>query len=371
MSAHDRIARNPPKRLLSLDGGGIRGLITIEMLAAIERLLQTALGRSDDFVLADYFDYIAGASTGAVIAASLSLGMRVNQVREFYISSGAEMFDKAVWLRRFNYKYEDERLARKLRSVFGEDTTLGDERLRTLLLLVLRNATTDAPWPVSNNPFAKYNDLRRGDSNLKLPLWQLVRASAAAPVFFPPEVVQVGRNSFVFQDGGMTIYNNPALQLFLMATLEEHRLVWPTGEDKMLLVSVGTGGTAEANANLAPGDLNVLYNATAIPSALLYSASVQQDVLCRVLGRCRSGDQLDREIGDLIGSNGLAQPKLFTYLRYNVDLSSQGLAGLDLTHIAPEHVQPPDSIDYMEDLQLVGHAAARTQVKPAHFNDFV
>jgi patatin-like phospholipase/acyl hydrolase len=123
-------------------------------------------------------------------------------------------------------------------------------------MIVLRNATTDSAWPVSNNPKAKYNDLavRGAGSNLYLPLWQLVRASTAAPTYFPPEIVEVGPRQFVFVDGGVTMYNNPAFQLFLMATTESYRLCWPAGEDQMLLVSVGTGASANANNNLVPGD---------------------------------------------------------------------------------------------------------------------
>ncbi|MEZ5291674.1 MAG: patatin-like phospholipase family protein [Vicinamibacterales bacterium] len=368
-SLTDRLAPTPPKRLLALDGGGIRGLISLEFLARMEEQLRARSGGGLD-VLADYFDYIGGTSTGAIIAAGLSLGMRVDELTRFYISSGAEMFDKASWIRRFNYKYDDERLAAKLRDVFGAETTLGDERLRTLLLVVLRSATTDSPWPLSNNPRAKYNDLARSDSNLRLPLWQIVRASTAAPTYFPPEVVQVGRQSFVFQDGGVTMYNNPALQLFLMATLDEYRLGWPTGEDRMLLVSVGTGAAADANANLAPDQMNLLYNAASVPSALMSAASVQQDTLCRVLGRCRHGAAIDREVGDFTGSAGLLQPRLFSYLRYNVDLSAGGLSSLGLGDIEPERVQRLDSIDYMDDLRAVGQAAAGQQVKAEHFDGF-
>ena len=64
--------KRPPYKLLALDGGGIRGLITIEVLAELERVLQQALGKDDKFVLADYFDYVAGTSTGAVIATCLA-----------------------------------------------------------------------------------------------------------------------------------------------------------------------------------------------------------------------------------------------------------------------------------------------------------
>jgi patatin-like phospholipase/acyl hydrolase len=65
-SFKDKLAKSGPRKLLALDGGGIRGVITLEVLAEIERQLKKKLGRGDDFALADYFDYIAGTSTGAI-----------------------------------------------------------------------------------------------------------------------------------------------------------------------------------------------------------------------------------------------------------------------------------------------------------------
>ena len=203
----DRLHRSGPKKLLTIDGGGIRGVIALEVLLEIEKIL--ARGRSE-FRLAHYFDYIAGTSTGAIIAAGLSLGLSVQALLDFYQEKGAQMFDHAFLLRRFRYKFDDRNLAAMLQDIIGADTTLGSDRLQTLLMIVLRNATTDSPWPVSNNPYAKYNDEARPDSNLKLPLWQLVRASTAAPTYFPPEVVRIGPQEFVFVDGGVTMYSNPA-----------------------------------------------------------------------------------------------------------------------------------------------------------------
>jgi patatin-like phospholipase/acyl hydrolase len=102
-----RIQAPGPKKILALDGGGIRGMMTVEVLANIENLLRQKLGRGDDFVLADYFDFVSGTSTGAIIAACISIGMKVSDIRTFYISSGEEMFDKAFLLKRFRHKYED------------------------------------------------------------------------------------------------------------------------------------------------------------------------------------------------------------------------------------------------------------------------
>src|SRR5712691_8561888 len=126
MSVWDKLQdNNRPHKLLALDGGGMRGVITIEILAAIEQHLQHALGRDASFVLADYFDYIAGTSTGAILATCLSLGWRVERVRQFYHTRGTEMFDKASLFRRHRYKFTDERLAALLQQEMGAETTLG------------------------------------------------------------------------------------------------------------------------------------------------------------------------------------------------------------------------------------------------------
>ncbi len=371
MTLADKINPSDRKRILGLDGGGIRGLITLEILAEIEDMLRKRLAASDEFRLAHYFDFIGGTSTGAVIATALSLGMSVAEVRRFYRNNGKAMFDSAAWYRRFRYNYEADNLATLLREVFGADTTLGTAKLQTLLLLVMRNATTDSPWPVTNNPYAKYNDRARKNCNLHLPLWQLVRASAAAPTYFPPEVVRIGEDDFVFVDGGITMYNNPAFLMFLKATVEPYRLQWQTGEDKMLIVSIGTGTNPEANRNLDPNAMNKFYNATSVPSALMHAASNEQDMLCRVFGRCRHGAQLDREIGDLRNTGGPAQPRAFTYLRYNAELTRAGLHELGLADIDPACVQALDAVEHMDDLRRVGRAAAERQITPEHFEGFV
>ena len=67
--------------------------------------------------------------------------------------------------------------------------------------------------------------------------------------------------------------------------------------------------------------MNVLYNAGSLPSALMFAALNEQDFLCRVFGKCLAGNSLDREVGDMIGKSGPYLPKLFTYLRYNAELT--------------------------------------------------
>ena len=382
MSVEDKKNKQGPRKLLALDGGGIRGVMALEVLAKIESELQTALKKDNKFVLADYFDYVAGTSTGAIIAACLSLGMRVEEITKFYVDSGPAMFDKANLLQRYyRNKFNDEKLTEKLKQVIASktgdaNTVLGSDALKTYLLLVLRNATTDSPWPLSNNPAAKYNDRELGDCNLQLPLWQLIRASTAAPTYFPPEVIRLGTGDgayeFVFVDGGVTMYNNPAFHMFLMATVGQYKLGWPSGEDKMLLVSIGTGAAAKANQNLQPDEMNIIYNASSIPGALMFAASNEQDLLCRVFGNCLNGGLLDLEVMDMKGaiSQGPVSPKLFTYMRYNADLSQDGLNELGLPHIKPENVQQLDSTAYIPQIQEVGRAVAK-EVDIKHFNGFL
>lgn len=365
-----------PKKILSLDGGGIRGLVTIEVLAKIEKILRDHYG-NEKMVLADYFDFIAGTSTGAIISAALAIGKSVDDIRHFYLDSGKDMFDRASWFARigslFGHKYNNKKLAQKLQEVFGEDTTLGSDRLKTLLMVVAHNVRTDSPWPITNNPYAKYNDLNRQGCNLHIPLWQLVRASTAAPTYFPPEKIRIDDNDFVFVDGAITPFNNPALQAFITATLNAYKVNWPTGKDKILLVSIGTGNHAINLPELNSWTSSLLYHAQNIPSQLMNSAQYQQDMLCRILGDCRTGHELDSEIGTLQGelSEGSVPEKLFTYLRYNFDISNKGLQDLRLEHLDPEPIKRLDAVDKMQELQEIGRAIAQLEVKPEHFAGFL
>src|SRR5687768_15868963 len=241
----DRYKKRSPRKLLTLDGGGIRGMLTLQVLIRMEELLREHSGQGDNFRLCNFFDYIGGTSTGAIIAAGLARGMSANELSDFYIKTGPAMFDKSFILFRLRHLYESQPLADALQQTFGKDTTLFPEYLKCLLLVVTRNVTTDSPWPISSNPFARYNLPHRGDCNLCIPLWQLVRASTAAPIYFAPEVLQWDQNdpskTFVFEDGGLTPYNNPAFLLARMATAKSYNLNWKKGEDNLLVMSAGTG----------------------------------------------------------------------------------------------------------------------------------
>jgi hypothetical protein len=374
MAVIERIRQKGQKKILALDGGGIRGLITIEMLAVMEAELRKDSGKPD-LVLSDFFDFVTGTSTGAVIATCIAMGKTMDEIRQFYLDSGKQMFDPAFLLKRLQYKYEDEPLANKLKEVLGSDTKLDSDKLKTVLMMVMRNATTDSPWPISNNPDAKYNDKSRADCNLHLPLWQLVRASTAAPTYFPPEVVTFGADgpnpySFIFVDGGVTTYNNPAFLAFQMATAHSYKMHWKASEKDMLVVSLGTGGSSLANGKLSPEKLTVLYYGMNVADALMNAASAGWDMACRTVGACRFGPHVDREFNTMVDVPCDGFLRLFSYVRYNPELTPEGLAAIGLSNIRPEDVQKLDSVEYMDQLRAIGQAYASKSFDIAHFRDF-
>ena len=378
----DRYRVEKPRKLLALDGGGIRGVMTLEVLIKIERMLAEATGKGEDFRLCDFFDYIGGTSTGAIIAAGLARGMSAQELLEFYKEAGPAMFDGAFILNRLRYLYKSQPLAEELQKTFGKDTDLMPEHLKCLLMVVTRNLTTDSPWVISSNPRAKYNELSRPDCNLKIPLWQLVRASTAAPVYFAPELIQWDMNdsskTFVFEDGGITPYNNPAFLLYRMATHDAYRLNWQTGEQNLLLISVGTGMSPQIEDEVSAGARNILSNVGRFPGALIGGAQVDQDINCRTIGRCVYGAPIDRELGDMIprDSDGEKIPlsenlgRHFLYARYNVELTHTGLNCLDLGNIDPAKVAKMDSVKHIDDLSLVGKRLGE-EVQLEHFGGFV
>jgi patatin-like phospholipase/acyl hydrolase len=238
MTLLDRLTAQGPKRILSLDGGGIRGALSVGFLKRIESILRKRSGQPN-LVLADYFDLIGGTSTGAIIAAALAIGMSAEEVEEIYLEFGGKVFsDRSdrVGLPRIGLlrgRYNAEPLRAKLQEYFG-DRTLGDPSIRTGLCIVTKRADTNSTWPLLNHPNGRYYP-----KNKEILLRNAVRASTAAPTYFDPEEIDLGGGqSGAFIDGGVSLYNNPALLLFLVATLKGFPFDWPTDEDKLLLVSV-------------------------------------------------------------------------------------------------------------------------------------
>jgi hypothetical protein len=208
----------------------------------------------------------------------------------------------------------------------------------------------------------------------------LVRASSAAPVYFPPETYSWDDTdpdkTFVFEDGGVTPYNNPGFLMFRLATLPQYYLEWERGENKLMIISVGTGAAPSVENGLSGSHL-ITSNAGHLPGVFMYGASVDQDINCRLIGRCVYGSEIDREIGDLIPRKaGTRIPvsenlgRAFLYARYNADLSPAGLAAMGLSDIDSESVRQLDSVKAIADLRRVGQAVAR-EVLMTEFEPFL
>ena len=375
---------NQPKRILALDGGGLKGMISLAILQKIEDILKERHGNRDDFRLCHYFDLIAGTSTGAIIAATLAMGWTVEAIREKYKSLGKKVFEKSR-LRggKLRAKYDKSKLIKELKDVYGEKTKLGDETIQTGLLIITKRLDSGSPWPMSNNPKGKYFIAKSPGiiNNSDYPLWQVVRASTAAPSFFAPEKIDIAKIPGYktvqgeFVDGGVSPYNNPALQALIYATVDGYKVGWPLGEDNILLVSVGTGiadpKVESASLNIAGFDeINIagLHAINALKS-LMQDCSVQQETILQWMSQSKTKRKFDREIGDL-GLNLIGGTPQLSYLRYDADLSRTGVTQLDHNIKDLELIDSLSTMDAPENMPLlhhIGQRAAFRDIKPDHF----
>jgi patatin-like phospholipase/acyl hydrolase len=358
------------RRVLALDGGGIRGVFTLEVLLRIQTVLREYYS-APGLVLADHFDLFAGTSTGAIIATCLCWGMQVEDILDLYVRYGRTIFTPVPWYRPFKKalisRYEAQPLSAFLQRLFSEDgvgkipALLDSSRLRKTLLVVVRNHSTGSAWPLSNNPAAMFNHPSRSDSNLKVPIWQILRASTAAPVYFDPEIIQLGNQSCTFVDGAVTPYNNPALIAALMAVLPCYRMTWTPGPENIRIISIGTltfsSSLPEEHQKLWLG-----YHASTIPAALIQGIAWQQDYLCRCIGECIYGGPLDSEVGDLL-KGSLPGRSWFSYVRYNQTYKASALAEILARH--PELARM-DAVDSIPVLREIGHGYAMDNIQLDH-----
>ena len=360
---------NGPKRILSLDGGGIRGILTLEYLGAIEDMLRKRSGRND-FLLCDYFDLIGGTSTGSIIAAGLACGMPVAELQQLYREIGASVFQDSFFRRGMLVpKFPSEPLRQALDKHLGANTSLDSDRIRTGLMIMTKRLDTGSPWPLHNHPDAPY-----AEQDGKLRLTEAVRASTAAPTYFEPEPIAISsRDGSVttgaFVDGGVSPFNDPALQLLMLAVLHGHGFRWEPGKDRLLLISLGTGihqqrFTAQALLNKVPAEQGL----RALQSLMDDCARVNQCLL-QWLANCLTPWTIDRAVGDM-QLDSKSGPHLATYARYNVLLEAGWLKEEMQIVQTPEglaKIAEMDNPANMEELAKIGQVAAEKQVKPEHF----
>lgn len=312
---HARFFSPGPKRILSLDGGGIRGILTSGILTALETRLARRSGRRD-FRLCDYFDLIGGTSTGSLVAAALAMGRSTAEIADLYRKLAPEVFSpkgRNAGIRK--PRFDADRLEEILKQALG-DAELGSPALKTGFAVFAKRVDTGSAWSLTNNPRAQYWNMSDGHlANRKFLVRKLVQASAAAPTFFEEckiGLVEDGHTfgpdfdtTAEFVDGAIAGFNNPSLQLLKVATLKGYGFNWPTGDDRLMMISIGTGYwrprlDAETWADTTLDELApTAARAIEALKSMIHDTSVQAISVLQGLSHSPRPWRINSEIGDM------------------------------------------------------------------------
>ena len=242
------------KKILAIDGGGIRGIIPGQVLLALEQKLQVKSG-NPAARLADFFDFFAGTSTGGILAslylcpASDAPGQArfsAQQAVNLYVEHGSRIFSVS-FLKRvqsgngvLDEKYDADALEETLRTYFGELRL--SQLLKPCLIPAYDIAKRRAHY------FAQHNFPLKGPSHDYL-VREVCRATSAAPTYFETALVKaLDGQSYPLIDGGV-FANNPALSAYSEVRNAQDN---PAAKD-MFLVSLGTGSQTEPPLRGGPG----------------------------------------------------------------------------------------------------------------------
>ena len=212
----------PPFRILSLDGGGIKGIFPAAILSYLE--LRCLNGKT----VGDYFDLIAGTSTGGILALGIGAGYTATEMLQMYLEEGETVFPIAGKgmmgrIKRFvKAKYDRQALDRLLPEKFGTKT-LRDSKYR--LLIPSTEGRHGESWFFKTPHHPDYT--LDGDE----PLSAVASATSAAPTYFTP----FGRRGYTFLDGGIWA-NNPT-----MAAVVEALSSFTTRREDIRILSIGCG----------------------------------------------------------------------------------------------------------------------------------
>ena len=251
------------KRVLSIDGGGIRGLLPARFVQALEEVA--------GHPASDIFDLVAGTSTGGIIALGLASGIEAKALAEFYAARGPEIFPPGdAELKRVRAVYEPMWSALPLEAALAD--VLGDARLSYLdghpEVIVPAYAVS-----IPDNWFFR-TWKARFDPAADFYLREVARATSAAPLYFAPASIEHG---LTLVDGGV-FANNPTA----VAVSAAHEL-WP-GE-RLLVVSLGTGSLSAPIAlgngggvEVLPRIVDVLMDASASLAGHLISGDASVDL---------------------------------------------------------------------------------------------
>ncbi len=359
MSAHlrERFQRPGPKRILALDGGGSRGLLSLGVLAKLEAHLAARSPNPEAFRLAHYFDLIGGTSTGAIIATTLALEWRVRDVVDLYFKLLPAIFARPQvpsFLRLLIPAFKNAELTKALNEYLG-DRQLNSSDLKTGLAIHAKRIDSGSAWILVNNPDWCYFDSKdkTGIPNSEFYLRDLVQGSAAAPTYFNDVRVPLVRNKrgdvsgyAHFFDGGVSPNNNPAMQLLLTVTEPAFGFNWPTGEQDLLIWSVGTGyvrkrfekRNRKRRSSAKPiGDFSKMAYSSKVQAALEgynHDISQQQITTMQALSHARFPWHVNSEVRMQLKTPLLSREPLFTYQRYDARLEIE-----EEEFRRPEHIE--------------------------------
>ncbi len=203
-------------KVLTLDGGGIKGVFTLGVLAQFENFLEKPIN--------DYFDLIVGTSTGGIIALGLGKGFSANDLLKFYSKMGENIFSGNRFLNSIKHlglsKYKNVILKRCLEEKFGE-TRLGESKIR--LVIPSQNLDTGEVH------LYKTPHQERLKEDYKIRMSEIALATSSAPTYFP---ILKASSGLYLVDGGVYA-NNP---ISIAATEAVGVLSWPSADIKILSI---------------------------------------------------------------------------------------------------------------------------------------
>ena len=343
------------RRILSFDGGGVRGLLSIAFLERLEAEIGRQTGQAG-VRLCDHFDLIGGTSTGAIIAGALALGMSAAELREHYRRIVPRVFRTSPFrLFGVNSRFDGERLAAELRAIGGEHR-LDSPALRTGLAVVMKRIDSGSVWVVSNAREAPYFDDPpdgRFVGNRHYLLVDLIRASAAAPHYFQPQPIQ--------------LFANEAPGLFVDGAVTPYGWRWPLGADRLKLVSIGTGSFRHRISARRARFMPALGLAVKTLLAMSQDCNLHTLTLLQWLGRSETSWPINTELGDLSAFAKPAAP-LFSLWRWDARLEADWLQqhlGRKLDQRAFDRLRRMDVAENAALAYEIGQRAAAAQVTPA------
>ena len=363
-----------PKRILALDGGGVRGIVSIAFLERLEQLVEKIEGKP--VRLCDWFDLVGGTSTGAIIATAVALGYRASEIRTFFEELAPDIFRKPKW--RFIGRqsvFEAKGLREKLVNIIGE-RTLDSDDLQTGLCVVSKRLDTGSSWILMNNPRSSFWESPPDKSfigNRQFSLVNIVRASTAAPHYFDPELIQIveGMAPALFIDGGVSPHNNPALYMLLAASLPGFQLRWALGPKNLTIVSIGTGSFRD---RVSQEELPWLRSVGIALHALKGQISDSEQLVLTLmtwLGESPTRWTINSEFGD----TGLADPPfgqpLFRFLRYDIRLEHEWLnseCGGSFSTKSALGLRDLSAVNNMKPLYDLAVRTAEKQIRAEHFS---